>query len=223
MPSPAELDKIQKDYLSDEQIGKDKIREESFDAGRKKGQDEITAKIEEVELKNKLLDKYYKPYRREVSERASREENPDVSEERDRALYGLLEEVGLEEDFKAIRKIYGFFYGPAILTPGELPNIEKELVLKVLEKLPVHLYEIESGDPEKILAEEVLKELINNHPEFSNFRFSSHTTKEIRDYLLSYLGINRDDFKSKMEEERESDWTEGKTVTNLIRHRVLEK
>lgn len=41
MPKPEELLKIQKEYLSDEQIEKDTIREEAYNAGEIRGQEKI--------------------------------------------------------------------------------------------------------------------------------------------------------------------------------------
>ena len=41
MPSPEELNRIQKENLTDEQIEKDKIREETYEAGKMKGLQEV--------------------------------------------------------------------------------------------------------------------------------------------------------------------------------------
>jgi len=50
MPNSAELEKIQKDYLSDEQIEKDKIREDAHEAG--------SGEKEEIKNLKKVLEKY---------------------------------------------------------------------------------------------------------------------------------------------------------------------
>lgn len=50
MPSPEELEKIQKENLTDEQIGKDKIREEAFNAGYEKYPREEEKRIEDLRV-----------------------------------------------------------------------------------------------------------------------------------------------------------------------------
>jgi len=51
MPSPEKLDEIQKDNLTDEQIEKDKIREDAYNAGMEKGEEQLLSD-EEKELKS---------------------------------------------------------------------------------------------------------------------------------------------------------------------------
>lgn len=167
-----------------------------------------------------------------IKEGGSIKERRSIEEQ---ALVGLAEETKLDKEF--LIKTYDTMF--CRLIPGNLSGVKKETILQTLKKLPVRKYligkrnlriatdggflgfgdtgeKITSEDVLEILNEEILKELVNNHPEFEGFELLKndgiygaghfhHPEKEekyIEEYLLDSLSISRNELVDKIEIEK---------------------
>lgn len=141
MPSPEDLNRIQKENLTEEEIVKDKIREEAYNAGQKHKEQEILTKMPDNEL----------DFKRNVKKFAA-----------EVGLSPGIEELFLKGEFRSAEDSLGLSGSFDRINPSE--NVTEDQLLKTLDELQ-ELDEYGFCHNPSVFTRPVMKKMLEKFPD----------------------------------------------------------
>ncbi|MFA6973678.1 MAG: hypothetical protein WC238_03010 [Parcubacteria group bacterium] len=177
MPSPAELERIQKENLSEEQIEKDEIREETYEAGKIAGRKKILSIVDDVDAEE--ADNEERGYNDGNAEQTigvevrMEKENEDAAD----AMKLSVEQrnMFLENKFR-----YEYPYGKLCPTS----EVNEKQILEFIEKIPgLYGYDVDNIGS---ISEKIIKAIVDKFPSAI--------------FTLENLGSEKDYWRNKVKE-----------------------